>query len=218
MLDETGAIVMEAESVVLACGAELGRFAGFLPLRYSRGQIDWAPVAGEKPQHATSSGGYVAPFGDGVLFGATFDRVTPDAVLAPTEASSEENLATLEALAPELFARIDRTRLKSRAAMRVSAPDVAPICGLLPDAAAWRERYAGLAHGARLDLSAPPPALDGLYVLGALGARGFLLAPLLAEELAAEICGAPAMLDSAARAAIHPARFLERGLKRGSAP
>jgi tRNA 5-methylaminomethyl-2-thiouridine biosynthesis bifunctional protein len=144
--------------------------------------------------------------------------VTPDAVLAPGEASTEENLATLEALAPDVFARIDRAQIKSRAAMRASAPDVAPICGLLPDAAAWRERYAGLAQGARLDFSAPPPAQDGLYVLGALGARGFLLAPLLAEELVGEICGEPAMLDAAARAAIHPARFLERGLKRGSAP
>ncbi len=110
-----------------------------------------------------------------------------------------------------MFARIDKAQLKSRAAMRVSAPDVAPICGLLPDPAAWRERYAGLAHGARLDLSTPPPAQDGLYVLGALGARGFLLAPLLAEELAGEICGEPAMLDSAARAAIIRRGFWNAG-------
>jgi tRNA 5-methylaminomethyl-2-thiouridine biosynthesis bifunctional protein len=48
-----------------------------------------------------------------------------------------------------------------------------------------------------------------------LGARGFMTAPLLAERLAAEITGEPQPLDRLLLRALHPARFLERRLRRG---
>ncbi|HRE44314.1 MAG TPA: hypothetical protein PKY87_10130, partial [Terricaulis sp.] len=62
----------------------------------------------------------------------------------------------------------------------------------------------------------PAPAHQGVYVLGGLGARGLTLAPLLAERIVSEMCGAPQMLSRAALEAIHPARFLVRALKRGA--
>ena len=211
-------VLAEAECVVLACGVGLGRFAqaAILPLRYSRGQINWAPVAGDVGP-ARTSGGYAAPFAGGLIFGATFDRADPNTPVAPSEESTGENLATLQALSPELAARLDGARLQARAALRVTTPDVAPVAGLLPDALAWREKYAALRGGGRVDLSSPPPAQDGLYVLGGLGARGFSLAPLLAEEIVSESLGEPGLLDAEARAATHPARFLVRALKRGEA-
>jgi tRNA 5-methylaminomethyl-2-thiouridine biosynthesis bifunctional protein len=206
----------EADAVVLACGPSLGAFAqtAFLPLRYSRGQLDWAPLAGPPPTRAIAASAYAAPFAGGLLYGATFDRATPATPMAPSAESSEENFAALQEIAPDLAARIDRSQGQARAALRVSTPDVAPVAGLLPSAA-WRERYAGLRTGARLDLSEPAPAEKGLYVLGALSARGFLLAPLLAESIVGELCGEPSVLDAAARHAVHPARFLVRTLKRG---
>jgi tRNA 5-methylaminomethyl-2-thiouridine biosynthesis bifunctional protein len=211
--------VMVADAVVLAGGAGLGKFpqTAFLPLRYSRGQLDWAPLSGTAPPHAIAGGGYLAPFRDGLLFGATFDRASPDAFVTTSAESSEDNFATLSDLAPELAARIDRSAVQSRAALRVSTPDVAPVAGLLPDAPAWRARYDALRTGAPVDVSTPPPALDGLYVLGALSARGFLLAPLLAESIVSEMLGEPSPLGAAARHAAHPARFLVRALKRGEA-
>ena len=85
----------------------------------------------------------------------------------------------------------------------------------MPDAAKWSAQNAGLKHGLKPDPALPAPALDGVYVLGGLGARGLTLAPLLGERIAAEMCGEPQALSQAALDAIHPARFLHRALKRG---
>ena len=48
---------------------------------------------------------------------------------------------------------------------------------------------------------------DDLFVLGALGARGLTLAPLLGDMLAAEILGMPVTLDSDIRRGLDPYRF-----------
>jgi tRNA 5-methylaminomethyl-2-thiouridine biosynthesis bifunctional protein len=215
--DAAGDVAMEADAVLLACGPGLGGFAetSFLPLRYSRGQSEWGALSGAAPAHAVAASAYAAPAAGGLVFGATFDRAAPDAVLAPSAESREENLAALAEIAPDLAARLDHASLRSRVGLRVSTPDVAPVAGLLPDVAAWKMRFAALCTGAPLDLSQPAPALDGLYALGALSARGFLLAPLLAESIVSELFGEPSPLDAAAREAAHPARFLVRALKRG---
>jgi tRNA 5-methylaminomethyl-2-thiouridine biosynthesis bifunctional protein len=112
-----------------------------------------------------------------------------------------------------------RIRLSgARAALRASTNDRMPIAGLAPDAHAWTQRFASLKDGrAPSDMREPPPAHEGLYVFGALGARGFLLAPILAERIASELCGEPQALDRGVIEAIHPARFLIRALKRGRA-
>jgi tRNA 5-methylaminomethyl-2-thiouridine biosynthesis bifunctional protein len=216
--DPSGQVAGEFETVILACGAGLARFtqAQFLPLRFSRGQIDWALLNGAPPVHALTAGAYLAPFEQGVIFGATFDRVDASAIVSPSEESTEDNLAALEDIAPDIAARLDRTNMHARAAVRVSTPDVAPIAGMLPDDLTWRTRFEALRHGGRVDLTLPAPAHDGLYALGALGARGFLLAPLLAERVVSEICGEPSPLDREAMDAAHPARFLERALRRGA--
>lgn len=210
-----GRALLKADAVVLACGAALTRFepARFLPIQLSRGQIEWGE--GAAPVRAITQRSYVAPFEAGMLFGATFDRVEADGA-APTESSASraENLAALALLAPELAASIDSAKLSSRASLRATTPDRAPIAGLLPDAPAWLARYASLGDGRTLDMSAPAPAHEGVYVIGGLGARGLTLAPLLGERIASEMCGEPAPLSKAALDAIHPARFLHRALKR----
>jgi tRNA 5-methylaminomethyl-2-thiouridine biosynthesis bifunctional protein len=47
----------------------------------------------------------------------------------------------------------------------------------------------------------------GLFVLGGLGARGFALAPLLAEHVAALALGAPSPLPAPLAAIVAPGRF-----------
>jgi tRNA 5-methylaminomethyl-2-thiouridine biosynthesis bifunctional protein len=54
----------------------------------------------------------------------------------------------------------------------------------------------------------------GLYLLGGFGARGLTFSPLLGEALAAEMCGEPSPLAQGWRAALDPARFLRRALRR----
>lgn len=205
-----GRALLKADAVVLACGAALSTFepASFLPIALSYGQIEWGK--GAAPAHALTRGSYVAPFSDGVLFGATFDKYGPPAV----HDARTRNLAALRDLAPEVAATIDQATLKSRASERATTPDRAPIAGLLPNAEAWLAQYADLAHGRAIITDLPPPAHAGVYVIGGLGARGLTLAPLLGEVLASEMCNEPGMLSQLARDAIHPARFLHRTLKR----
>lgn len=205
-----GRALLKADAVVLACGAALSSFepASFLPIALSHGQIEWGK--GAAPAHALTRGSYVAPFNDGVLFGATFDKYGPPAV----HDARARNLAALRELAPEIAASVDEASLHSRASQRATTPDRAPIAGLLPDAEAWLAQYADLAHGRATNTDAPPPAHAGIYVIGGLGARGLTLAPLLGELLAGEMCNEPGLLSQLARDAIHPARFLHRALKR----
>jgi tRNA 5-methylaminomethyl-2-thiouridine biosynthesis bifunctional protein len=208
-----GKVVAEAEAVVLAAGARLKRFeqTRWLPLRLSRGQLEWAK--GGCLQTGVSASAYAAPLDSGVLFGATFDEVDKADPPYPDEDSRRRNLAALARLAPETAAAIHNEQLVSRASLRASTPDYAPLAGLMPDSPMWRAQNAPIAFG-----RAPPaleaPSLSGLYVFGGLGARGFTLAPLLAECLASEICEEPACLSRTARYAIHPARYLLRALKK----
>jgi tRNA 5-methylaminomethyl-2-thiouridine biosynthesis bifunctional protein len=204
-----GRAMLKADAVVLACGAALTRFepASFLPIALSRGQIEW----GEGPvlSRALVRNNYVAPFEGGVLFGATFDKIDEDAGDARAR-----NIAALAELAPAIAAAIDPAKLKSRASLRATTPDRAPVAGQLPVAEAWLAQYADLAHGRDIRIEALPPAHAGVYVIGGLGARGLTLAPLLGERIASEMCGEPAPLSQFALDAIHPARFLHRALKR----
>lgn len=205
--------LLKADAVVLACGPALQQFepARFLPLQLSRGQVEWG--AGAPPPHAIVRGSYLAPFEGGVLFGATFDKVSQADAPHADDDSRSRNLAALRELAPDIAASVIETSLLSRAALRVTTPDRTPIAGLLPDAERWLARYAPLAHGRKVETDEAPPAHEGVYVIAGLGARGLTTAPLLGELIAAEMCGEPAMLPQSAREALHPARFLHRALK-----
>ncbi len=203
--DGEGRVVGEASAVVIANGAGLSGFAQtrWAPLEFSRGQLEWGALRGQALAHGLESGAYAAPFENGVVFGATFDRM-PDASPVATDAASRvRNLAALEALSPDLFARLETATLQSRAALRAATPDRAPIAGGAPDV----EAVARMASVA--------PTHEGLYLLGGFGARGFTLAPLLGERIACEMLGEPQAPDAGALEAAHPARFLARALKRG---
>jgi tRNA 5-methylaminomethyl-2-thiouridine biosynthesis bifunctional protein len=76
--------------------------------------------------------------------------------------------------------------LRGRAAGRAPTADPQPLAGAVPDAP------------------------DGLFVLGGLGGRGFCLAPLLAEHLAARILDVPSPLPNALSDLLEPARFSSR--------
>jgi tRNA 5-methylaminomethyl-2-thiouridine biosynthesis bifunctional protein len=50
------------------------------------------------------------------------------------------------------------------------------------------------------------PGVDGLFMLGGLGSRGFCVAPLLAEHVAALATGAPSPLPADLAARVDPSR------------
>lgn len=185
---------LKADAVVLACGAALTAFEGakVLPIELSRGQIEWG--GGASPAHALTQSNYLAPFDGGVLFGATFEKflgplASPPA-RTPAVQDRTENLTALALLAPDIAAALDPSTLQSRAALRATTQDRAPIAGALPNA-------------------------GGVYVLGGFGARGLTLAPLLGETIASLMFNEPQALSQSALDAIDPMRFLLRRARRG---
>ena len=188
LLDEDGALLAEADAVIVAAGlASLDLIAG-LPLSAVRGQASFAAFADPPP--AAAFGGYAIPTRDGVLFGATNDR---DDVARDVRAEDHaRNLAALAEGLPMLAARLAGSPLEGRAAIRVATPDFLPVAGAAPTAPA------------------------GLFVLSGFGARGFTLAPLLAEHVAALALDAPSPLPAPLAAIVEPGRFARRAERRGS--
>jgi tRNA 5-methylaminomethyl-2-thiouridine biosynthesis bifunctional protein len=129
---------------------------------------------------------YVGPAAGGAVFGATYDRDDDSAEWRP--ADDLRNLATIGALLPGLASRLARAEISGRASVRAATPDQQPLAGWI----------------------AP-----GLLVLGALGSRGFTLAPLLAEHLAALALGLPSPLPAALAGVVSPDRFALRARRRG---
>ncbi len=93
------------------------------------------------------------------------------------------NLKTLAQARPVMADRLRELPLQGRAALRASTRDRAPIAGELE---------------------------PGLVALTGLGGRGFTLAPLLAEHLAALVVGAPSPLPGDLSTAVGPRSFRPR--------
>ncbi|MBI1199581.1 MAG: tRNA (5-methylaminomethyl-2-thiouridine)(34)-methyltransferase MnmD [Phenylobacterium sp.] len=189
LLDAAGAEIVGADAVIVAAAlgsAGLGSavLATDAPLRPVRGQASWAVGAGPVP--AAAWGGYVLPLRDGVLFGATHDRDDEACDLRGTD--HQRNLELLAHALPRLAARLADAPLGGRAAVRAVTPDRLPLAG--------------------------PAGAPGLFLLAGFGSRGFSLAPLLAEHVAALAMDAPSPLSRAAADLVDPARFARRAARR----
>ncbi|TCS16559.1 FAD-dependent 5-carboxymethylaminomethyl-2-thiouridine(34) oxidoreductase MnmC [Caulobacter sp. BK020] len=176
-------VLAEADVVVLAGGAGQARLWPAAPIRPVRGQATWTDRPTPAPA-AAAFGAYAVPTRDGVLFGATHDR--GDLRTDAREADDRRNLQALAKGLPSLAARLSDAPLRGRAAVRATTADHLPLAGAVPDSP------------------------HGLFVLGGLGGRGFCLAPLLAEHLAARILGVPSPLPQALSDLLEPARFSSR--------
>ena len=131
-------------------------------------------------------GGYAVPTGRGLLFGATHDRDRTDVEVS--DEATTRNLETLRARLPGLADRAAAAEVRGRrAAVRATSADRLPLAGALS---------------------------ERVFVLGGLGSRGFALAPLLAEHVAALITGAPWPLPADLAARIDPVRLAERSASR----
>lgn len=125
-------------------------------------------------------GGYASPTAAGLLFGATHER--GETAVEVSAEGTHANLRTLAARLPHLAARIAAAGPTGRrVAIRATTPDRLPLAGEL----------------------AP-----GLFALTGLGSRGFCVAPLLAEHVAALTTGAPSPLPASLAARVEPKRFV----------
>lgn len=165
-----------ADAVIVSAGWTSPGLVQGLEIRPVRGQADWIAGLGASAQ---AWGGYVAPTTDGFLFGATHDR--DDTATEVRAADTERNLAALESRLPDLAEAARRGPARSRAAVRATTRD-------------------------RLPLAGAAPGRPGLFVLGGLGSRGFCLAPLLGEHVAALALDRPSPLPSALARRVDPRR------------
>lgn len=132
-----------------------------------------------------SWGGYLVPAGaDRIVLGATHVKGW-DA--GQDEAEIRAFHTTLENLRPEIAQSIDPEPLSTWSGCRASTPDRLPVVGAVG---------------------------EGEYVLSGLGSRGFAHAPLLAEQLASQICGEPWALERQGVEAFEPQRFAKRRARR----
>jgi tRNA 5-methylaminomethyl-2-thiouridine biosynthesis bifunctional protein len=177
LLDEAGALIVEADIVVFAAGWGTAGLVPDLALAPVRGQANWVEGVQTGP---VAWGGYAVPTGSGLLFGATHDR--GETVGGPSEQAGVRNLATVEARLPRLAARVAAAGpAKARTAVRATTPDRLPLAGAVP-------------------------GREGVFVLGGLGSRGFCVAPLLAEHVAALALGAPSPLPADLAGRVDPLR------------
>lgn len=192
--------------------------AEHLPLRRIRGQVSHVPAtaASSTLQHALNYDGYVNPVRNGFhCVGATFQPRNRNPELQPDDHS--ENLSKLRDALPALAESLDTGNgepLDGRVGFRCQTPDYVPVVGPLPDVAAFQQRYAGYHLNPGEQTYPPCPLLPGLYITTAFGAKGITGAPLAAEILASYITGEPQPVDRDVVFALHPARFLQRALKR----
>jgi len=187
LIGDAGETLLTAEVVCIASGHRSPALSG-LPLQSIRGQASWTDAV--QVPVAVSYGAYAVPTRTGTLFGATFDRDQDDETVSA--ADHDRNLALAAKGLPALAARLAEAPLKGRAAVRAATADRLPLAGPVPDSPA------------------------GLFVLSGLGSRGFTMAPLLAEHVAAIAMGEASPLPSDLATIVAPARFALRARRRTS--
>ena len=185
---------LSAELVIICAGiglADLGLNAPALAGRL--GQLECMPASGLP--NAIADGGYaVEAFGE-LVFGATFEAANGPPQI--TDAARVHNLETLARLRPD----ITPAETISRAAIRATTQDRLPFAGAMAD-----------------NEKAPdgtPAPLSPHRLIGGLGSRGFLWAPLLAELVASEAFGEPSPIEASVAECLDPGRFQARALRRG---
>jgi tRNA 5-methylaminomethyl-2-thiouridine biosynthesis bifunctional protein len=180
-----GGALATVDQVFVAAGSGASALLSDLPFVPVRGQASWTEIGAMRTPAAW--GGYAVPTRSGVLYGATHDRGETQTDIRAED--NDRNRAILEAHLPILASQLEGQAVGARASLRATVPDQLPVVGQMPDQ-------------------------PGLMVLGALGSRGFTLAPLLAEHLVALSLGRPSPLPRAVIKALEPGRFAERQRRR----
>jgi tRNA 5-methylaminomethyl-2-thiouridine biosynthesis bifunctional protein len=212
MLDAHGAVIDQAEVVVLANAGDALRLLGqpAWPIEAVRGQISFldrshAPSL-TLPRMPIAGSGYLLPEIDGqAVFGATSQAGDMDAAVRGDDHAA--NLAQLSRLVGSPVA-VSATALQGRTGWRWVAQDKLPVIGAAPAATG-----SGSSRGRPLDQPRFVPRVAGLYVFTALGSRGITWSALGARTLAALITGAPSPLEASLLDAIDPARFVSRAVR-----
>ena len=210
VLDMAGAELARAPVVVLAAGTGLPPLAhpgaacmpSLGPLEVTRGQINWFHAQAPLTRPITGHG-YAVRLPDGrLLFGASLRPDDQQTQLMEQDLRwNLERLRQLTGLEPTADAP-----LGGRVSWRLQTPDRLPLIGPLP--------RTDLHQGSRQDQARFIARQPGLYMIGALGSRGLIWAPLAAQMLCAWVESTPMPLEADLLDALDPARWLVRQARR----
>lgn len=185
----TSSGLISAAQVVLTNGIGLAQLpqTQHLPMGKVRGQVSHIKASGlSELKTVLCHQGYLTPATEheGTRFhslGATFDRADPSPIVKPED--DDVNIQQAQAVFAQPDWLTDTRIVGHKAGVRSTVLDHVPLVGELE---------------------------PSLYVLGGFGARGLLFAPLLAEELAAELEQAPRPMATAMRQLVDVQRFASR--------
>lgn len=213
LLDDAGQPLAHAHLVVLAAGAglpvlahDLGRELSALgPQEVTRGQLTWFASSSALRRPVTGHG-YAVSLPDGrLLCGASQQPVDAQShdehVLQEDQSWNLTRLYTLTGLLPA-----KGSTLGGRVSWRVHTRDRLPLIGPVP--------RADLLPPVRRDQPRFIPRHPELFVIGALGSRGLIWAPLASRLLCAWLEATPMPLEADLLDALDPCRWSVRQSRR----
>ncbi|MEM7195084.1 MAG: bifunctional tRNA (5-methylaminomethyl-2-thiouridine)(34)-methyltransferase MnmD/FAD-dependent 5-carboxymethylaminomethyl-2-thiouridine(34) oxidoreductase MnmC [Pseudomonadota bacterium] len=214
---ETGCREFFADLIVLANGNHNAllnlNYAPCMPVAGQTSRVAANPVSGNLSCVLDHSG-YVLPAIDGWhTIGSTYDR--DSYATKPCKEADRRNLLQQVQNLPGVFSRHDDIG-DHHAATRFVSPDRYPFAGPVIDESYCAEVYGDLGHGRHWKTYPTARFIPGLYLLTALGSRGFTTAALCAEVLASQICGEPVPVPASIVENTHPARYLIRALRKNA--
>lgn len=215
-------------TVVICCASHITRFkqTEHLPIKAIRGQVTYhtATPSSLALKTVLCADGYAAPAAPATpqstshqhCFGASFNLNNTSLQFCPDE--QRGNRLRLRkyfpSLAQALNIDLDDDTASGRVAKRCTTPDYLPIVGPAPDFDSYLERFSLLRKNARAGIPHTGPNWPNLYLNIGYGSRGLTYSPLCADMLASLIDNAPLPISRDLQTALHPARFIIRGLIR----
>ena len=220
VLDAQQKNIVSADTLIIAAGMHSMKFSYIdaIPLQARYGQVSICDSAQAwTEQHILMDNGYLLPAPDGQIYcGSTFEHLPEEDWLLSVEEKPhhwDKNKAFWDHTSKaDLLQQLSPKDCYS--GIRSSTPDRLAVCGAIIDSRQFKQDYADLHHGRHWQQYPAATAIPHLYVLSALGSRGFTTAPLLADVLAATITESPIPCEQDILDIIHPNRFLYRQLKK----
>lgn len=211
--------ILHADIAVIANGPDALTFtqSSQLPLRPIRGQVSHInSKADSNLKTVICHKGYTTPAINGLHpVGASFNLKDPESKLR--ENDHQYNIDTLQKYVPHFAQQLDtdnHTLAQGRVGFRCQTPDYLPIVGPVADESAYQSSYQNLLTGIKHGELPIGNYHKNLFINIAHGSRGISNTGLAAEILSSYISGDAQPVDQGVLNALHPGRFIIRGIKR----